>query len=211
MKILDISSLAFQGIKVLKFARFKDERGYFTETYRQTDFVGTNGLEDLENVQFVQNNESYSRAGVVRGMHFQWNPCMGKLVRTLSGRMVDLVLDIRLGSPTLGKIIAFDMPADTDRNFDQWIWVPPGFAHGNYFTEPTRIEYYCTSAYNPGFEAGISPLCMDLDWSLCDSALRSEFGHLTAGECLISDKDQKAQSLKQWLDGEQASIFQFNP
>ena len=209
MKILDISSLAFQEIKVLKFARFKDDRGYFTETYRKTDFVDANGLECLENVQFVQNNESYSRAGVIRGMHFQWNPCMGKLVRTLSGRMVDLVLDIRPGSPTLGRIIAFDMPADTDRDFDQWIWVPPGFAHGNYFTEPTRIEYYCSSAYSPGFEAGISPLSTDLDWSLCDCRLRDEFKSLAAGEYLISDKDRQAQSLKQWLDGEQASIFKY--
>jgi dTDP-4-dehydrorhamnose 3,5-epimerase len=205
LKILDISSLALQEIKVLKFARFKDNRGYFTETYRQTDFVGANGLEFLEKVQFVQNNESYSHAGVIRGMHFQWNPCMGKLVRTLSGRMVDLVLDIRLGSPTLGRIIAFDMPAD----FDQWIWIPPGFAHGNYFTEPTRIEYYCTSAYNPGFEAGISPLSTDLDWNLCDSELRAEFCRLTADKYLISDKDQQAQSLKKWLDGEQASIFKY--
>ncbi len=209
MKIIDISSLAFPEIKVIKFARFKDDRGYFTETYRQTDFVGANGLECLENLQFVQNNESYSRAGVVRGMHFQWNPFMGKLVRTLRGRMVDLVLDIRIGSPTLGRIIACDMPADTERDYDQWIWVPPGFAHGNYFTEPTSIEYYCTSSYSPGCEAGISPLCSELDWSLCDSALRDEFKQLTAGEYLISAKDRQAQSLNQWLDSEQASFFNY--
>lgn len=197
------------SIKVIKFARFGDERGFFTESYRQSDFAGANGLECLENVRFVQNNESYSRSGVIRGLHFQWNPKMGKLVRTIYGRMVDLVLDIRLGSPTLGKIIAYDMPSDTDRDYDQWIWVPPGFAHGNYFTEPTRIEYYCSSTYNPECEAGISPFSPDLDWSLCEAALRAEFSGLKADESLISVKDRQAQSLRQWLDSEQSSFFKY--
>ncbi len=209
MKILDVASLALPEIKVIKFARFRDDRGFFTETYREADFVAANGLEFFENVRFVQNNESFSAAGVIRGMHFQWNPYMGKLVRTIYGRMVDLVLDIRLGSPTLGKIIAYEMAADTERDHDQWIWIPPGFAHGNYFSEPTRIEYCCSGAYSPGCEAGISPLSPDLDWSLCESALSDEFVSLTTAGHLISDKDRQAQSLKQWLDTEQASIFQY--
>lgn len=209
MKILDVTSLALPEIKVIKFARFGDERGFFTELYRQSDFAGANGLKCLENVRFVQINESYSRTGVIRGLHFQWNPSMGKLVRTIHGRMVDLVLDIRLGSPTLGKIIAYDMPSEIDRDYDQWIWVPPGFAHGNYFTESTRIEYYCSGIYNPGCEAGVSPFAPDLDWSLCEAALRAEFNGLQADECLISAKDRQAQSLKQWLDSEQSSFFKY--
>ncbi len=88
---------------------------------------------------------------------------MGKLLRTLSGRMVDMVMDIRKGSPNFGKIILYDMPADLNASEDEWIWVPPGFAHGNYFTEPTRIQYLCTGEWSPGCEAGISPLSGDLD------------------------------------------------
>ena len=93
---------------------------------------------------------------------------MGKLVRTIRGHMIDVVLDIRKGSPTYGKIIAHDMPVQGDEDYAEWIWVPPGFAHGNTFPADTVIEYLCSGEYSPGNEAGISPVADDLDWSLCE-------------------------------------------
>ena len=144
VKILSVQSLSLREVKVIRFARFCDHRGYFTEHYRKNDFDQHPDLDFLRSVQFTQCNESYSRKNSIRGLHFQWNPFMGKLVRTIQGRMIDLVLDIRLKSPTLGKAIAYDMPARAEADYGEWIWVPPGFAHGNVFTEPTTIEYFCT-------------------------------------------------------------------
>ena len=143
MKIVDVRSLAVADVKVVRFERFRDERGYFTEPYRKSDVALNPATSFLAGLAFPQANESFSHAGVIRGLHFQWNPFMGKLVRTVSGRMVDLALDIRLDSPTLGKIIAHDMPSSSGDEWSEWIWVPPGFAHGNFFTEETTIEYFC--------------------------------------------------------------------
>ena len=114
MKIINVEGLAIEAVKVITFARFTDVRGYFTETYRKTDFLARADLGSLQDVSFVQCNESYSRAGTIRGLHFQWNPYMGKLVRTIQGRMLDLVLDIRKGSPTFGYMIAHDMPSNQE-------------------------------------------------------------------------------------------------
>ena len=115
MKILEAKSLAIPDVKVVRYGRFTDHRGYFTEHYRKSDFRSHPELGFLHDVEFEQCNESASRADTIRGLHFQWNPHMGKLVRPLSGRLIDMMLDIRLGSPTFGKIIAYDMPADPDR------------------------------------------------------------------------------------------------
>lgn len=211
MKMIDIRPLAIPDVKVLRFGRFRDERGYFTEHFRRSDFAALDGGGILDGGNILQANESRSRAGVVRGLHIQWEPVMGKLVRTVSGRMVDLVLDLRKGSPFLGRVIACDMPADPDRDWDEWIWVPVGFAHGNYFTEPSAIEYFCTSAYGPGCEAGISPLAPDLDWSLCDPALREEFHALDArfGGVLLSEKDRAGLTLAAWLADPHSGRFRY--
>jgi dTDP-4-dehydrorhamnose 3,5-epimerase len=210
MKILDVRSLPVPELKVVRFGRFRDERGYFTEPYRRSDFDDDPAVAFLEGLSFPQSNESYSRAGVVRGLHFQWNPFMGKLVRTISGRMVDLVLDIRLDSPTLGKIVAHDMPASPADEWSEWIWVPPGFAHGNFFTEETIIEYFCSGEYSPGNEAGVSPLASDFDWSLCDPDLRAELEELLGGSPTISDKDRDAGSLASWLEDPRAANFRYS-
>ena len=106
MKIIEIKSLAIPDVKVIRFARFADHRGYFTESFRRNDF---NGLDFLKGLEFLQSNESFSKKETVRGLHFQWDPAMGKLVRTLNGHMIDMVMDIRKGSPTFGKIIAQEM------------------------------------------------------------------------------------------------------
>src|SRR5262245_54329953 len=113
MKILSVVDLALPGIKVIRFARFRDQRGYFTEPFRRSDVDSHAQLEALRGASFVQANESHSSANVVRGLHFQWNPFMGKLVRTITGHMVDIALDLRKGSPTLGKAIMYDMPSES--------------------------------------------------------------------------------------------------
>jgi dTDP-4-dehydrorhamnose 3,5-epimerase len=136
---------------------------------------------------------------------------MGKLVRTLHGHMVDIFLDIRKGSPTLGKGAMHDMPARPEADWSEWIWVPPGFAHGNFFQEPSLIEYYCTGEYSPGCEAGISPLAPDIDWSLCDPDLRQRFEALTTTQVLISDKDRLAPTITAWLADLRSDHFQFVP
>src|SRR5207249_5665308 len=97
MNILEVKALAFPEIKVIRFGRYHDHRGYFTEHFRRSDLHTSPLTPFLKGVEFVQGNESFSKAGTVRGLHFQWNPYMGKLVRPLQGRMIDLVLDIRKG------------------------------------------------------------------------------------------------------------------
>lgn len=207
MKILEIKSLAIPSVKVVRFARFPDHRGYFTEPYRKSDAVAQLGF--LGGLDFVQVNESYSRAGVVRGLHFQWNPFMGKFVRTVQGRMVDLFLDIRKGSPTFGKAAAYDMPSSPEADYAEWIWIPPGFAHGNFFTAESTIEYMCTGEYSPGCEAGVSPVSADIDWSLCGPGLKAELDDMLGREPLITDKDRNGFSVSSWLADGRSDNFTY--
>jgi dTDP-4-dehydrorhamnose 3,5-epimerase len=204
MKIVGVKALAIPDIKVIRFARFTDGRGYFSEHFRASDFAA---LDFQKGVEFVQCNESYSRPGTVRGLHLQWNPFMGKLVRTLSGRMVDMVLDVRKGSPFYGKAIAYEMPYDTSADFGEWIWVPPGFAHGIYFDRESRIEYFCSGEYSLGCEAGISPAAGDLDWSICDPQLKKELDAILAGSPLISEKDRNGHTLASWIRDSASDLF----
>jgi dTDP-4-dehydrorhamnose 3,5-epimerase len=206
MKILEIKTLAIPDIKVIKFARFCDHRGYFTEQFRKSDLSKTNKMPALNNAEFVQANQSFSKKGVIRGLHFQWNPFMGKLVRTLSGHMVDMVLDIRKGSPTFGRAIAYNMPTDNKNDCDEWIWVPPGFAHGNFFNKDSVIEYFCTGEYSQGCEAGISPFAKDIDWSLCDKDLKKIFDKISS-TVLVTDKDRDGFSLEDWNKDKRSENF----
>jgi dTDP-4-dehydrorhamnose 3,5-epimerase len=207
MKIEEIRSLAIDSVKVIKFKRFCDQRGFFTEHYRRSDFRNHPGMLFMKGVEFVQCNESFSRKGTVRGLHFQWNPYMGKLVRTVSGRMLDIVLDIRKGSPTLGKAILHEMPGDPAAEAQEWIWVPPGFAHGNVFPEDTTIEYLCSGEYSQSCEAGISPYASDIDWSLCHPVLKKTFDTIASNTALVTDKDRNGFTLKAWLIDERSSNF----
>lgn len=208
MNIINIRSLAFNEVKVIRFARFGDSRGYFSEIYRNSDFSNNPDMAFIKDAKFLQCNESFSKAGTVRGLHFQWNPKIGKLVRTLFGRMVDLVLDVRIGSPSFGKIIAHDMPAK-NAEYSEWIWVPPGFAHGNFYTQDSAIEYFCTGEYNPECEAGISPLSEDIEWPLCGLGLYQEFKNVINGNLLISKKDKDGFSIKSWKSDERSKNFIF--
>ena len=208
MEILEVKDGAIEGIKIIKFKRFLDERGYFTEPFRNSQFKE---LDFLKDVTFQQANESFSKRGVVRGLHFQWNPHMGKLLRTLKGRMIDMFVDIRMGSPTLGKLGMYEIDSRTQNDFGEWIWVPPGFAHGNFFTEPTVIEYYCSGEWSPKCEAGI--LSLDNNWvdtSICDQNLLTELQLLQhSGQAIVSDKDKHAYQLEDWLKTKESVQFQY--
>ncbi len=206
MKILDIKTLAFPEVKIIKFARFLDNRGYFAELYKKTDFQKIDFLRDIS---FIQNNGSFSKKGVVRGLHFQWNPYMNKLVRTINGHMIDLFLDIRIGSPTFGKISAYNMKVNPNQDFGEWIWIPVGFAHGSVFLENTIIEYYCTAEYSPSTEATITPFAHDIDWSLTDKNLKKTIDRtLLMPE--ISIKDKNGYSLSQWSKDERSKNFVYD-
>jgi dTDP-4-dehydrorhamnose 3,5-epimerase len=210
VKVLAVEPTAIEAVVLVRFARFRDERGYFTETFRSSDLQQHPALPDsLRLHPFTQGNESRSRRGVVRGLHFQWNPQMGKLVRTLAGHMVDLFLDLRPAAPTYGQIAAVDMPANPDADYDEWIWIPPGFAHGNYFLADSQIEYLCTGEYSPGCEAGISPFADDLDWSRCDPRLRETFTQLTRDGAILSEKDRQGLSLAAWAADPRADACGF--
>jgi dTDP-4-dehydrorhamnose 3,5-epimerase len=207
MRIVAVENLVIPEVKVVRYARFSDARGYFSETFRRGIVDSHPALEFLRDVQLPQTNESFSRAGVIRGLHFQWGPPMGKFIRTVHGRMVDIFLDVRLGSPTFGKVAMYEMASPVDQPYGEWIWVPPGFAHGNFFSADTHIQYMCTEEWKPGSEGGVSPLAPDLDWSLCDPALRAEFDALVAAGPVIADKDRNAPSLSEWQGDPRAQNF----
>jgi dTDP-4-dehydrorhamnose 3,5-epimerase len=206
MKILAVKTL-LPDVRIIRFARVADHRGYFTETLRRSDIDTHPDTTFLRRIALPQVNESLSQTGTVRGLHFQWSPFMGKLVRTTHGHMVDIILDIRLGSPTFGRIAMYDMPASPDADWGEWIWVPPGFAHGNFSIERSRIEYFCSSEYNPGCEAAVSPLAPDLDWSLCDPALKRRFDELISNGPLMTNKDRDGFTLAGWQRDHRSGQF----
>jgi dTDP-4-dehydrorhamnose 3,5-epimerase len=146
------------GVLVLEPNVFSDERGFFLETWNSTRY---------ENVDirgpFVQDNASFSRKGVLRGLHFQYPQSQGKLVQVLSGQVVDVAVDIRVGSPTFGHWISEVL---SDANHRQ-IYIPPGFAHGYCVTSETAVfSYKCTDFYNPATEGGIifNDPDLKIDW-----------------------------------------------
>ena len=201
MKIIETQSLAIPDVKVTTYSRFHDERGYFTETSRKSDF--------MSDQQFLQTNESFSKGGTFRGFHLQWNPYQGKLVRPVYGHLIDFALDLRKNSPHFGKIVAHDMPTNPTATSAQWIWLPPGFAHGILLPEDTLIEYFCTGEYSPGNEGCISPLATDIDWSLCDPALKAKFDEIVPTSTLIADKDKAGMTIQEWQDSAVSANFIF--
>ena len=204
MNIDSITSLKIKEIKIISYVPFIDSRGYFMELFRKSDMEKS----DLAlSSSFVQINESFSLKYTLRGLHFQWNPYMGKLVRVIDGWMIDLVLDIRKSSKTFGKIIAYSMKNSVKNNKKEWIWIPPGFAHGNFFIENTIIEYLCTGEYNPKTESGISPLAEDIDWSLCDRDLRLLLNFDKYETIHISNKDRHGNTLLQWKNNGNSNYF----
>lgn len=139
-----------EGVVIVEPKVFGDERGYFMESYSERDFEVHTGL----NVRFVQDNESCSKRGVLRGLHFQKEPyAQAKLVRVVRGRVLDVAVDIRPQSPTFGKYVMTELSGDNHRQ----MFIPKGFAHGYVVLEDdTVFQYKCDEFYHPEAEGGIA-------------------------------------------------------
>jgi len=147
---------------VIKPEVFGDERGFFMETFRQSEFenFGING-------QFVQDNHSASTQGILRGLHYQINKPQGKLVRVIRGKVFDVAVDLRSSSASFGKYVGAIL-SETNRHM---MWVPPGFAHGFYvMSESAEFVYKCTDYYSPEYERSLlwNDPEIGIDWPLED-------------------------------------------
>ncbi|MBR1958436.1 MAG: dTDP-4-dehydrorhamnose 3,5-epimerase [Tidjanibacter sp.] len=170
-----------EGVLVIEPQVFGDERGYFFESFNAERFLAQTGLR----VEFVQDNESSSKRGVLRGLHFQREPyAQAKLVRVVQGRVIDVAVDIRPGSPTFGKYVATELSGENHRQ----MFIPKGFAHGYVVLEDdTVFQYKCDEYYHPESEAGIA-------WN--DPQIGIEWP-LSEDEIILSDKDRKHLTLKE--------------
>ena len=163
--------------KVFNLKKYHDLRGYFYESYSHP--IAT----ELGEV-FVQDNVSFSYKGTIRGLHYQWDAPMGKLVHVLKGSIIDYIVDLRHGSATYGCYEEFEI---SDEN-NKILWVPPGYAHGFEVLEDSLVMYKCTAFYNPMGEGGIN---------LYDADIAIKYRTLPFST-IISDKDKKAKSLKEY-------------
>ena len=177
---MNIIKTAIEGVVIIEPKVFNDERGYFFESYNQKDF---NSL--VKEITFVQDNESCSQYGVIRGLHFQKSPyAQSKLVRVVKGRVLDVAVDIRHGSPTFGKHVKVEL---TENNHLQF-FIPKGFAHGFVvLTDEAEFAYKCTDFYHPGDEGGLL-------WS--DPEIGVDWPIEPGMKLIISDKDKKWSGLK---------------
>ncbi len=153
---------------------FGDDRGFFMETYHADKFKEV-GLD----LNFVQDNHSKSKQGILRGMHYQIKQPQGKLVRVVSGEVFDVAVDMRKSSPTYGKWVGEYLSAENKK----MLWVPPGFAHGFYVTSETaEFVYKCTDLYAPEYERSLL-------WN--DSYIGIAWPLVNGEEPLLSDKDRQ--------------------
>ncbi len=155
---MNVKETKLPGVLVLEPDVFSDERGFFLETWNSKRYESA-GIQG----PFVQDNVSFSRKGVLRGLHFQYPQSQGKLVQVLSGRVVDVAVDICVGSPTFGQWVSEVL---SDSNHRQ-MYIPPGFAHGYCVTSETAVfSYKCTDFYNPATEIGIifNDPDLKIDW-----------------------------------------------
>ena len=137
---MQATETALSGVLILEPRRFSDERGFFFESFNARNFAALTGCR----VDFLQDNHSYSRAGVLRGLHYQLPYSQGKLVRVSSGSVLDVVVDLRASSPTLGKSITVELSAENNRQ----MWIPEGFAHGFQVLSAQGADFlYKTSDY----------------------------------------------------------------
>lgn len=186
---IKIESTQLNGVVMLAPEVFQDSRGFFMETFREDQFQEM-GLP----TKFVQDNHSGSVKGTVRGLHFQWEPPMGKLMRVTLGTAFLVAVDIRKGSPTLGKWVGVTASAENHRQ----VWAPAGFARGFcVLSEHAEIQYKCTGLYNNKGESGIL-------WN--DPAIGIEW---PVENPILSDKDRKAQTLEQWLATSNSDNFRY--
>ncbi len=200
MKIIEVRSLNIPDIKIIRYARFLDKRGYFTETLKLSDFNTLSELAFLKGFNFPQENESFSYKNVVRGLHIQWNPGIGKLMRVVEGRIIDVGVDMRINSPYFGKIVGYELSDNKNKDFQEAIWLPIGFAHGVYVLEETQLIYAQTEEYSPTTERSISPFAPDIDWSLFETELKSRVDEIKNNSPLISSKDRDGLTIKDWME-----------
>ena len=174
---------------VLRHGLFRDDRGFFQEVFRADQF-GSLGLPG----GFVQVNHSRSSRGVVRGLHFQWDPPMGKLMRVIAGRAFLVAVDVRKGSPTLGRWFGTELAAGDGRQ----VWAPAGCARGfAVLSDHAEVEYLCTGVYNPAAESGIrwDDPEIGITWPVADP--------------ILSAKDRDAQTLREWLARPESDAFRY--
>lgn len=158
---MEVIKTEIDGVVIIEPRVFKDARGYFFESYSKREFD-----EKVRRVDFVQDNESMSTRGVMRGLHFQRPPyTQSKLVRCVKGRVLDVAVDIRKGSPTYGKHVAVELSEENHRQF----FVPRGFAHGfAVLSDEAVFQYKCDNYYHPESEGGISIAdeSLGIDWQV---------------------------------------------
>lgn len=169
---MEIIKTGIEGVVIIEPRIFTDARGYFFESFSQREFD-----EKVRPIRFVQDNESQSVRGVMRGLHFQRPPyAQSKLVRCVKGAVLDVAVDIRKGSPTYGQHVAAELTEDNHRQF----FVPRGFAHGFAVLSETAIfQYKCDNFYAPQADGGISiqDASLGIDW------------HIPTDEAILSEKD----------------------
>jgi len=184
-----VERTAIPEVLIVRPRLFPDERGWFGEVFRAGAFEALGGGLPT---RFAQVNQSRSARGVVRGLHFQWDPPQGKLMRVVAGRAFMVAVDIRPGSPTLGGVVTVEASADEPLLF----WAPASFARGfAVLSDVAEVEYFCTAEYNPAAEAGIR-------WD--DPALGIEW---PVARPLLSPKDAAAPTLAEWLAQPAAEQF----
>lgn len=176
---IKVTPCDIEGLYVIEPTVFRDERGYFVETYNHNDMKEA-GLDMV----FVQDNQSMSTRGVLRGLHFQKQYPQGKLVRVVRGAVFDVAVDLRADSKTYGKWFGVELTAENMKQF----YIPEGFAHGFLvLSDEAEFCYKCTDFYHPGDEGGLlwSDPQIGVDWPLEEGV-----------ELIISEKDQKWKGLK---------------
>ena len=176
---MEIIKTAIEGVVIIEPRLFKDDRGYFFESFSQREFT-----EKVRKVDFVQDNESKSSYGVLRGLHFQKPPyAQSKLVRVIKGSVLDVAVDIRKGSPTFGEHVAVELTEENHRQF----FIPRGFAHGFVvLTEEVIFQYKCDNFYAPQCEGALA-------WD--DPALKIDW-KVSADKIILSGKDQHHECLE---------------
>lgn len=186
---MEVIQTNIKGVVIIEPRLFKDDRGYFFESYSERDFN-----KQVGEIHFVQDNESKSSYGVMRGLHFQRPPfTQSKLVRCVKGAVLDVAVDIRKGSPTYGHHVAVELTEDNHRQF----FIPRGFAHGFAVLSPEAIfQYKCDNFYHPEADGGISILdtSLGIDWRIPTEL------------AILSEKDTKHPLLKDF-----DSPFEFGP
>lgn len=185
---MEVLTTDIEGVCIIKPRVFGDARGYFFESYSKREFE-----EKVGKVDFVQDNESMSKKGVMRGLHFQRPPyAQSKLVRCVKGSVLDVAVDIRKGSPTYGKHVAVELTEDNHLQF----FIPKGFAHGFVVLSDVAVfQYKCDNFYHPEADGGISILddSLGIDWKI------------STQNAILSEKDTKHPLLKDF-----DSPFDFN-